>query len=573
MRVEEGPAHRGMEHRKAAGEHHPGVDNRRMRVRSEVIAFFLGGFNQRAIRSMRARLPAGRDYTAWAVALFATVLSVAAYLVTHRAGGVLLYPDAKSHLEIARRVISSTSPGLAQLGNVWVPLPHLLMLPLIWSNALYHNGFAGSIVSMAAYVATAVLIYKTTLGLTARKIGGLTAAGVFALNVDLLYMQSTPMTESLLFCMIAATVYCVQRWAQSDKYQYLVAGGVAGFFATLTRYESWPIVACLLVAVVIIGWQRGYPLTPKLRWAGTRDRFIAFAVISLAGIVGWLVWNWAIFGDPLDFQNGAYAKPALWRSNDEPAIGHWAVAAKTYWYAMVENGTLPLLLLAAVGLVVFMAIEWRTRRGAGRSLPVLSLLVPAPFFVVALYTGQRPVHVPQINHDLYDVRFGLIMLLPAAIFNGYLVASLRRVRHAPYAMGSLVLALAVGLGGQLLEQHKVATYNEAAQWRSTVGAVNQQQVIRFLRAHYAGGQILMESFGNEELAFVVPSSQLVYEGSYHQWLPARQHPAASRIAWVIARCGSKPDRVCTSVTNAALSGYKLVYRTGDRSYQVYRIRS
>src|SRR5580692_8055029 len=76
---------------------------------------------------------ARRDPVAWAVALGAALLSVAAYVITVRRHGVLLYIDSISHLEIARRVVSSTSPGLAQLGYVWLPLPHLLMLPFVWS--------------------------------------------------------------------------------------------------------------------------------------------------------------------------------------------------------------------------------------------------------------------------------------------------------------------------------------------------------------------------------------------------------------------------------------------------------
>ena len=390
----------------------------------------------------------------------------------------------------------------------------------------------------------------------------------------MLYMQSTPMTEALLFCMLAATVYCIQQWAQTDRYQYLIAGGVAALFATLSRYESWPILACLLVAIPVIAWQRGYALTPKLRWAGTQDRVIAFAAVSLAGIVGWVLWNGVIFGNPLGFQNGPYAKPALWRSNHDPAIGHWAVAAKTYWYAMVDNETWPLLLLAGIGLVCFIASEWRTKRGAGRSLPALSLLVSVPFFIVSLYIGQRPVHVSQINHgDLYDVRFGLIMLVPTAIFLGYLVGSLRRFRHASYAAGGLVLALAVVLGALVIRQHNVTTYNEAARWKSMPQMIDQNQIVRFLKDGYASGRVLMESFGNEQIAFRLPSNQLIYEGSYHQWLPALQHPAASHILWIIARCGSKPDKVCRAVSKSRLSGYGLVYQTPDRTYHVYRLRS
>ena len=72
----------------------------------------------------------------------------------------------------------------------------------------------------------------------------------------------------------------------------------------------------------------------------------------------------------------------------EPFIGNWAIAAKTYWYAMLDNETSPLLLLAAAGLVCLMAREWRTKRTAARSLPVLSLLVIVPFFIVSLYPAS-----------------------------------------------------------------------------------------------------------------------------------------------------------------------------------------
>ena len=87
-----------------------------------------------------------------------------AYIITDRLGAVLLYDDSISHLEIARRVLDSTSPGLAQLGSVWLPLPHLVMLPLVWDNTLYYNGFAGSIPSMIAFVGMAVLMYRLVAG-------------------------------------------------------------------------------------------------------------------------------------------------------------------------------------------------------------------------------------------------------------------------------------------------------------------------------------------------------------------------------------------------------------------------
>jgi hypothetical protein len=523
----------------------------------------------------RAEVRVKHDLTAWVVALAAAVISVTAYVITVRLHGVLLYVDSISHLEIARRVVSSTSPGLAQLGYVWLPLPHLLMIPFIWSTPLYRNGFAGSIVSMAGYVAAEVLIYKITFRLTGRKFAGVVAAGIFGLNVNMLYMQSTPMTEALLFCMLAAMVYCIQQWADTDKCQYLLAGAVAAVCATLTRYESWPVLACLVIAVVVIAWQRPHRrLTPKIRWNGTLDRFVAFAVVGFAGIAGWVIWNWAIFGNPLDFQDGAYAKPSNWVSSGEPFIGNWALAAKTYWYAMLDNETGPLLLLAAAGLVCLIAREWRTKKTAARSLPVLSLLVIVPFFIVSLYTGQRPLHVLQISDDLYNVRFGLIMLVPAAVGIGYLVGTLQRFRPVMYVAGTLVLALAVGLGAGLVREHNVVTYTAAQETLSSATVLEQDPVVAYLKAHYTGGLVLMESFGNENIAFQVPSDELVYEGSYRQWLPSLRNPSANHIEWIIARCGSTspgPDEVCLALGRAQLRNYSLVYTTSDRGYRVYRL--
>jgi len=538
--------------------------------------------------------PSGRDPVAWAVGAGAAIASVIGYIVTVRAHGVLLYVDSISHLEIARRVLLSTSPGLAQLGYVWLPLPHLLMLPLIWINPLYQNGFAGADVSMAAYVAATVLIYKITFRLAGHKAAGVAAAGVFALNVNMLYMQSTPMTEALLFCMLAAMVYGVQQWADTGRYGYLVAAGLAALFGTLTRYESWPVLACLLLAAGVIAWQRaglelaagaaprsgrsggpgGRPprLARTLRRRAAADRVTVFAVLAFAGIAGWVIWNWAIFGNPLNFQDGSYAKPSNWVSRGEPAIGHWAVAAKTYWFAMADNETWPVLLLAAAGLVVLLAREWRRASTAARTLPVLSLLVVPPFFIASLYAGQRPLHVLQFSRDLYNVRFGLIMAVPAAILAGYL-AGLLRWGWARYVAAGLVLALAAGLGARLIRQHDVVTYTAAQETLSSVPVLKQDPVLAYLRGHYTGGRVLMESFGNESIAFQLPSSELVYEGSYRQWQPALRDPAARHITWIIERCGHypSPDKVCRALGPAQLGRYRAVYVSPGGDYRVYRL--
>src|SRR5436190_16662701 len=39
---------------------------------------------------------------------------------------ILLLGDTYAHMLIARRLFDNATPGLAQLGGIWLPLPHLL---------------------------------------------------------------------------------------------------------------------------------------------------------------------------------------------------------------------------------------------------------------------------------------------------------------------------------------------------------------------------------------------------------------------------------------------------------------
>ena len=86
------------------------------------------------------------------LAWLATCVSVFAFLFYYRQGETLLYGDAIAHINIARRVFDSKTPGILQLGTVWLPLPHLLMIPFIISTEMWRGGAGGSIPSMAGYV-------------------------------------------------------------------------------------------------------------------------------------------------------------------------------------------------------------------------------------------------------------------------------------------------------------------------------------------------------------------------------------------------------------------------------------
>src|SRR5208283_513779 len=95
------------------------------------------------------------------------LVSLFSFFYYFRHSDLLLYGDAVAHINIARRVFDSQTPGLLQLGTVWLPLPHLLMIPFIYVNAMWQSGAGASIPSMVAYVLGVIGIFRLVRGLAA----------------------------------------------------------------------------------------------------------------------------------------------------------------------------------------------------------------------------------------------------------------------------------------------------------------------------------------------------------------------------------------------------------------------
>ena len=194
------------------------------------------------------------------LAAIAAVLSAASFLHFYSQDKVLLYGDAIAHINIARRVFDSQFPGLSQLGTVWLPLPHLLMLPFIVNDKLWSSGFGGSIVSMVAYVSGAIGIARIfwTSGVfssdeehdhTVSRISGWVAALVYLLNPNLLYLQSTAMTEPLGLALMIWAIYFYCRFTAEKRKALLESIDEESALLTKERQAPHCCVAdwCLLL--------------------------------------------------------------------------------------------------------------------------------------------------------------------------------------------------------------------------------------------------------------------------------------------------------------------------------------
>ncbi len=536
--------------------------------------------SQRSPGPFLRRLLHPRDAVLSAITLAAACASVGSYVYFVHRQVTLAYPDAISHLLIARRVIDSPTAGVAQLGAAWLPLPHLLSLPFIWVNAWYYSGFAGSLISMAAYLVAVRYAYLITAGITRSRVSGVVAAVAFGANPNVLYMQSTPMTELLLIACIAATVYYLMRWCQDGRYIHLAATAVSALLGSLTRYEGWVLCVSVMLIVIFVAWRRSAtagagpagvravawaPVRRSPRYQATEAHVIFYGCLAMSGIAGWILWNAVIFHDALYFQTGQYTKPSLWVSHADKAVGHLGLSLLTYLDAVIDNAGAATLLLAAVGFAAYLA---RTMLASDAIAP-MALMAFVPFYVYALYAGQRPLHVMQINGNLYNVRFGLLMVLPIAIFLGYLVTLveiwsetlLRRAGSVGLVLGTLACTGLVLHGG-------IATLTEAIVFRSSPAEQANLAAADWLRKHYSGGMVLMESFGNETVTFWsrIPLGRIVYEGSFRQWAADLADPEGHGIRWIVMRRRpGTPDEVFRRLHGSALlAGYRLVYRDTER---------
>src|ERR1700691_4726836 len=159
----------------------------------------------------------------------AIFVSVFSFLYYNRHGDLLLYGDAVAHINIARRIFDSRTPGILQLGTVWLPLPHLLILPFILSKQMWQSGSGGSIPSMAGFVFGVLGIFRLlrTVLSPAEQEGGKTNAAIlvlpwvaailYAANPNLIYMQSIAMGESLYLAFFIWAIVYFAKFAQRGE--------------------------------------------------------------------------------------------------------------------------------------------------------------------------------------------------------------------------------------------------------------------------------------------------------------------------------------------------------------------
>src|SRR5262245_19761353 len=163
-----------------------------------------------------------------------------------RDGLVLSHYDARAHLVVARRVIDSLTPGWRQLGGVWLPLPHLVdLVPVQWDFA-YRTGAVAVAMSMLVLAWGLSALARYMHAVTGSWAAALAAPALVLANPDVLYLQSTPMTEPMLMGVSFLALAAVGDFVQEPTRAMAQRAGCWLAALVLVRYEGWLITAGLV---------------------------------------------------------------------------------------------------------------------------------------------------------------------------------------------------------------------------------------------------------------------------------------------------------------------------------------
>jgi hypothetical protein len=462
-------------------------------------------------------------------------ISILSFLFYFRRGEILLYGDAVAHINIARRVFDSCTPGLLQLGTVWLPLPHLLMIPFLLSNWMWRTGVGGSIPSMTAYVLGTIGIFRLVrdgLGPAAQSLlmircAAWLAAIIYAANPNLIYLQATAMTEALYLALfIWAMVYFNEFVRESAKAQEntqqsaaspLVKCGFCLAGACLTRYDAWFLAAAMCVLALAVALH-----TKKKR--GYRSGVARFILIAAAAPLLWLAYNAIVYRNPLEFANGPYSAKAIeQRSPNASHPGtHDLQTAFSYFLKSAElnlaaeNWQKLWLLLALAGVIT--GLSWKQTR---RNLwPLLLLWLPLPFYALSVAYSGVPIFMPVWwPFSYYNVRYGLELLPAFAVFVTLaFYFSALALQHRGYKFGAAAAALIFLVISYASIWSAPVSFNEAAT-NSRARISLERELAEFVKVLPPDSTILMY-LGSHVGALQqagIPLRRVINEGNHRTW--------------------------------------------------------
>ncbi len=503
------------------------------------------------------------------VLVWITLLSVGASFFVYSNNLLLMYNDSRSHLNIARRVIDNLTPGIAQFGGTWLPLYHILLLPFVWNDFLFHSGLAGNIISALAYIGASYYLYKISSLLTKSPVAILTALVIFSLNPNLLYMQATPMTETLLLFSVNASLYYLLVWSRKQELVYIITAAFFIFLGTLVRYDAWFVVIFEAFFIFFVTLKnKDYKIA--------EGNYVTFLTLSSLGIILWFLWNLLIWKNPLYFLLGEFSARAQQKELFESAgnlTTKYNIVQSTLVFlsAMYENiGTLFVLTGFVGAILMFIRKE-----NIVSKMYSIVLVSPIIFNIISLFGGISVIFTkayPDTDiHSIFNVRYGLMGLTAIAIFSGYLADFIvGKLRF--FYISLILIATYVFIQMFIFYQLTIPVVIEDTMIGKSGFKTIQEETATAIRNNYTDGLILMSAGASDDPIMYtthLPLNVFIHEGTGKYWKTSLTRPEI--YATFIVAC--QGDSISKEIQKKPklIKNYEEIYKNSE--CQLFRIKN
>ena len=450
-------------------------------------------------------MPAAIDRTPLLIGIFAFVIGVAAAVYYSAAAGLALaHYDARAHLVVARRILDSLTPGWQQVGAVWLPLPHLLNMLPVQIDALYRTGVSAIGISVISMTIAAWAMSDVIRRMTGSASGAIAAAMLLLLNPNVLYLQSTPMTEPLLFATIMLSISLTSAWASSAA-GWPTRAGLALAAACLTRYEGWPVAAAIVGLTVISLMRGGVPTTRALLAGG---RLAAYPTIAIGLFLinsRWTVGSW-------------FVSSGFFVAENVDALGHPLVAWDQLREGLYRLSSTALVWSGYVGVILVVVAFARSSTKSGLALMLAPLAAAA--LPLSAYVQGHPFRIR------YDVPLVAASALVAGAGIGLLWKRVQPIAAALVVTTALIHAHPLDRTAPLILESQ----------RDASNRRGREAVTTYLAQHRDGRTIMMSmgSLGHymhDLSAYGFPIHDFLHEGNGDIWNFAITDPSAV-VGWI-----------------------------------------
>ena len=422
----------------------------------------------------------GREEYVLALLLFSTAWITCCLLYLQNESALIYFGDAVSHLVRARQFIDSQQPGILNIGTVWLPLPHILLLPFVAFDTLFYSGIAGALLGIPFLVGIGLLLFSIIEVLTNSRSIAFFVALLFGLNPNIIYIALTPMTEMTLLFFVTFGGFALLKWLRSGKERWIIVCALAVMCATLCRYESW----LLAPFVSIVAFYKGMQLWNEGKKYSAITTVI-IAKISWIGMIFWFGWNYFQYGDALKFAHWTYSvgTSAVRTSlHDRPQDVFLVLGKALLWIFG------PMLLGA--GALMLLSIK-RFNAMKERLLILLYFSLPALFVLAAILIG-----FVQIDQWWWNWRFVLTFGLFLSIASSLgLLELFRRVRLPFVQVLIMICFLMIPAVQIVVPSVGVAIFNDASK-SFNIRSRSAAALGRGIEKRYNGGSIaLLTGYG------------------------------------------------------------------------------